>query len=97
MKYADAVELRPKYLKALFGKLTKDSVIKDVYVSYMEPSVAESHFRSFKMGITEGFVQAYEGEYTLWVWLQDDTILKVKDVIFSDKIETLYQDVNELD
>ncbi|HEY8658508.1 MAG TPA: hypothetical protein VIL78_05700 [Hanamia sp.] len=97
MKYQNAKDFIPKFT-SLIGKPTKDSFIKKICVSFIEKSLAEDEFRHFLLGMgKEGFNPKYEGDYTLWAWLDNDSILPVKCIVNADNVQDLFEDAKFLD
>ena len=95
MKYASAKDSIPKF-ESLIGKPTKDSVIKKICISYIEKSLAQDHFERFLLGMGEAFNHKYEGDYTLWAWLDNNTIFPVKSIVIKDDVEDLFEDAKLL-
>lgn len=89
MKYQDAENLKPKFA-SLIGKPTKDSVVKNLIISFKERLLAEEHFKDILMGMGLQQEPAYINDYTLWARLEDDTFESVRVIIINDKVEGLY-------
>jgi hypothetical protein len=45
----------------------------------------------------EIFNPKYEGDYTLWAWLDNNTILPVKSIVVKDEVEDLFEEAKLLD
>ena len=96
MKYIEAKDALPKF-ERLKGKPTNDSIILDVYISYIEPALAQQHLENWKLKIADKRLSKYENDYTLWALLDNGTILPVKQIIFQERIEDLLESARLLD
>ena len=97
MKYQNAKLSIPKF-ESLIEKPTKDSFIKEIFITFIEKSLAEEEFKHFLLGMgKESFNPKYEGDYTLWAWLDNDSILPVKYIVNVDNVQHLFEDAKLLD